>query len=120
MVDGIDAAPLLRGARGREPADVDDVVESLQRLSQLVWEFPAILELDVNPLVAGPDGATAIDVRLTVDPDRLDESPRTELPGTRDGAGGDEPRGGAEANDSSEDATRASAAPTDTTSPSDQ
>jgi len=75
MVEEIKAAPLLRGARGRTPADVDAVVEALQRLSQLVWEFPAILELDVNPLVAGPDGATAIDVRLTVDPDRLDEEP---------------------------------------------
>jgi acetyltransferase len=84
MVDEIKAAPLLRGARGREPADVDAVVEALQRLSQLVWEFPAILELDVNPLVAGPDGASAIDVRLTVDPDQLAESPRTEPPAIPD------------------------------------
>ncbi len=72
MVDEIRAAPLLRGARGREPADVDGVVETIQRLSQLVTEFPAILELDVNPLVAGPDGVQAVDLRLTVDPDELD------------------------------------------------
>ncbi|WP_394742576.1 acetate--CoA ligase family protein [Natronococcus roseus] len=71
MVDEIRAAPLLRGARGREPADVDGVVETIQRLSQLVTEFPSILELDVNPLVAGPDGVQAIDLRLTVDTDEL-------------------------------------------------
>ena len=71
MVNDIEAAPLLRGARGREPADIDAVVESLQRLSQLVTDFPAILELDVNPLVATPDGARAIDIRLTVDTDEL-------------------------------------------------
>ncbi|NHN58757.1 acetate--CoA ligase alpha subunit [Halorussus rarus] len=71
MVDGIRSAPLLRGARGREPADRDAIVESLQRLSQLVTDFPAILELDVNPLVAGPDGVQAVDVRLTVDTDEL-------------------------------------------------
>ncbi|WP_433630658.1 acetate--CoA ligase family protein [Halomicrococcus sp. NG-SE-24] len=71
MTEEIDAAPLLRGARGREPADVDDVVESIQRLSQLVTDFPAILELDINPLVATPDGVQAIDVRLTVDTDKL-------------------------------------------------
>ncbi|NKE37791.1 CoA-binding protein [Natronococcus sp. JC468] len=71
MVDGIKAAPLLRGARGREPADVDGVVETIQRLSQLVTDFPSILELDVNPLVAGPDGVQAIDLRLTVDTDEL-------------------------------------------------
>ncbi|MEY7847804.1 acetate--CoA ligase family protein [Natrarchaeobius sp. A-rgal3] len=71
MVDEIRAAPLLRGARGREPADVDAVVETVQRLSQLVTDFPAILELDVNPLVAGPDGVQAIDLRLTVDTEEL-------------------------------------------------
>ncbi|WP_339103841.1 acetate--CoA ligase family protein [Haloterrigena salinisoli] len=72
MIDEIQAAPLLRGARGREPADVDGVVETIQRLSQLVTDFPAILELDVNPLVAGPEGVQAIDLRLTVDPDELE------------------------------------------------
>jgi acetyltransferase len=71
MTDEIDAAPLLRGARGRDPVDVEGVVETIQRLSQLVTDFPAILELDINPLVAGPDGVSAVDVRLTVDPDRL-------------------------------------------------
>ena len=72
MVEGIRSAPLLRGARGREPADREAIVESLQRLSQLVTDFPAILELDVNPLVAGPDGVQAVDVRLTVDTDQLE------------------------------------------------
>ncbi|MEF8876542.1 MAG: acetate--CoA ligase family protein [Haloarculaceae archaeon] len=71
MVEGIRATPLLRGARGREPVDEAAVIETIERLSQLVTEFPAILELDVNPLVATPDGATAVDVRLTVDPDEL-------------------------------------------------
>ena len=71
MLDEIEAAPLLAGSRGREPVDRDAVVDVLQRLSQLVTDFPAILELDVNPLVATADGAVAIDLRLTVDPDRL-------------------------------------------------
>ncbi len=71
MVDEITSAPLLRGARGREPADVDGIIETIQRLSQLVTDFPAILELDINPLVAGPDGVQAIDLRLTVDTEEL-------------------------------------------------
>ncbi|MWV41217.1 acetate--CoA ligase [Natrialba sp. INN-245] len=71
MIDEIRATPLLRGARGRDPADVDAIVETIQRLSQLVTDFPAILELDVNPLVAGPDGVQAIDLRLTVDTEQL-------------------------------------------------
>jgi acetyltransferase len=71
MTGEIDAAPLLRGARGRDPVDVETVAETIQRLSQLVTDFPAILELDINPLVATPEGAQAIDVRLTVDLDEL-------------------------------------------------
>jgi acetyltransferase len=68
----------LRGARGRDPVDEGSVVETIERLSQLVTDFPAILELDVNPLVATPDGATAVDVRLTVDPEELPETEPTE------------------------------------------
>jgi acetyltransferase len=71
MTEEIQSAPLLRGARGREPVDVDAVVETVQRLSQLATDFPAILELDVNPLVVTPDGATAVDLRLTTDMEEL-------------------------------------------------
>ncbi len=71
MLDHIDSAPLLRGARGREPIDEAGIVETIQRLSQLVTDFPAIVELDINPLVATPDGVVAIDLRLTVDPETL-------------------------------------------------
>jgi len=77
MTEEIRSAPLLRGARGRDPVDVDAVIETIGRLSQLVTDFPAVLELDINPLVALPDGdgganAAAVDVRLTVDPEELD------------------------------------------------
>lgn len=71
MIGEIDSAPLLRGARGRDPVDEPALVESIQRLSQLVTDFPAILELDINPLVVSPDGVQAVDTRLTVDPDKL-------------------------------------------------
>jgi acetyltransferase len=71
MVDDIDSAPLLRGARGRDPVDEAGVVEAIQRLSQLVTDFPAILELDINPLVATPEGVSAVDVRLTIDQEQL-------------------------------------------------
>ncbi len=78
MTEEIRSAPLLRGARGRDPVDVDAVVDTIGRLSQLVTDFPAILELDINPLVALPDAdganAAAVDVRLTVDPEELDRT----------------------------------------------
>jgi acetyltransferase len=71
MIDEIRAAPLLSGARGRDPVDRAAVAETLGRLSQLVTDFPAILELDVNPLVVQTDGVQAVDLRLTVDPEKL-------------------------------------------------
>ncbi|ACV48403.1 MULTISPECIES: acetate--CoA ligase alpha subunit [Halomicrobium] len=71
MLDDIESAPLLRGARGRDPVDEDALVETIQRLSQLVTEFPAIVELDINPLVATNDGVAAIDLRLTLDQEEL-------------------------------------------------
>jgi len=73
MTTEIQAAPMLRGARGRSPADIDAVVETIQRVSQLVTDFPAIRELDINPLIVAPDGVCAVDLRLTVD--RGDLSP---------------------------------------------
>ncbi|MBX0303153.1 acetate--CoA ligase alpha subunit [Haloarcula salinisoli] len=71
MLDDIESAPLLQGARGREPVDRAALVETVQRLSQLVTDFPAIVELDINPLVATPDGVTAVDLRLTLDQEEL-------------------------------------------------
>jgi len=71
MLDEIDSAPLLRGARGRDPVDEATLVETIQRLSQLVTDFPAIVELDINPLVATPDGVQAVDLRLTLDQEKL-------------------------------------------------
>jgi acetyltransferase len=71
MLDGIRATPLLRGARGREPVDADALVGAIQRLSQLAADFPAITELDINPLVATSAGVTAVDLRLTLDQEEL-------------------------------------------------
>ncbi len=71
MVNELSSAPLLRGARGKESVNIDKVVETIQRLSQMVTDIPAILELDINPCIATPEGVKAVDLRLTVDEKRL-------------------------------------------------
>ena len=71
MTEEVEAAPLLRGARGRDPVDLDALVEVVQRLSQLATDIPAIEELDINPVVATAEGATAVDLRLTLDLEAL-------------------------------------------------
>lgn len=51
MVRGVKAYKLLEGARGTTPAKIEDVEATLLRLSQLVEDFPALEELDINPLI---------------------------------------------------------------------
>jgi acetyl coenzyme A synthetase (ADP forming)-like protein len=64
MMNEIKTSALLRGARGEKAVDVNTVVESIQRLSCLVTDFPVIRELDVNPLVVMEKGAIALDARI--------------------------------------------------------
>jgi acetyltransferase len=60
---------MLCGVRGQEGVDIDAIAEGLQRLSQLVTEFPQIQEMDINPYVVGPEGTTpiAVDARISVE-----------------------------------------------------
>ncbi len=69
MVTGIRSYALLSGVRGEQPVDVRAIEESLLRLSQLVTDFPEIVELDINPLAVFPKGRdpVAIDARLTIE-----------------------------------------------------
>ena len=68
MIHEIRSFPLLRGVRGEKPADIAAIKNSLVRLSQLVTDFPEIIELDINPLMVFAEGlgATAIDARITL------------------------------------------------------
>ena len=60
---------ILTGVRGQEGVDIETIAEGLQRLSQLVTEFPQIKEMDINPYVVGPPGTTpiAVDARMSVE-----------------------------------------------------
>jgi acetate---CoA ligase (ADP-forming) len=68
MLSEIRAHAILEGVRGQPPLDKKAIVDTLLRVSQLVEEFPEILELDINPLVVYPQGqgAIAIDMRLVL------------------------------------------------------
>jgi acetyltransferase len=68
MIQEIRSFGLLRGVRGEPPADLDAVVDTLLRLSQLVTDFPEIVELDINPLMVFEKGrgVMGIDMRLVL------------------------------------------------------
>ncbi|MGH3385265.1 MAG: acetate--CoA ligase family protein [Nocardioidaceae bacterium] len=67
MVDGIQAHEMLDGVRGAAAVDKDAVADIITRLSDLVADFPQFAEVDLNPVLAAADGATAVDVRIIVD-----------------------------------------------------
>jgi acetyl coenzyme A synthetase (ADP forming)-like protein len=67
MLDGIAAAEILRGVRGGAAADRAALARIIVAVSQMVSDFPEIHELDLNPVFARPDGATAADVRIIAD-----------------------------------------------------
>ena len=66
MVRQVKACRLLEGARGGVCSDIEGIQECLVRVGQLISDFDRILELDVNPLIAGPAsvGNMVADVRI--------------------------------------------------------
>jgi len=66
LVRSIRAYPVLRGIRGQPGIDIERLVETLERLSQLALDFPEIVELEANPIMCYPDRVMAVDLRLTV------------------------------------------------------
>jgi acetyltransferase len=68
MISEIRAYQLLRGVRGEQPADIESIIDSLLKVSQLVTDFPEIIEMDINPLMVmtRDKGAVAVDARISV------------------------------------------------------
>ena len=66
MVESIKTIKLLKGVRGEKSSDLRAIADSLQRLSQLVVDFPEIKEFDINPLLVLEEGkgARVVDARI--------------------------------------------------------
>jgi acetyltransferase len=71
----------LKGVRGRKPVNLAALENLLIRFSQLVIEQPSIAEMDINPLIASPEGLLALDARIVLhDPARQKEAPKPAIP----------------------------------------
>jgi len=57
---------LLQGVRGESSSDIESIINVLLRISQLVNDFPEIVELDINPLLAFVKGYSAVDIKITI------------------------------------------------------
>ncbi|MNJ66722.1 hypothetical protein D3C77_628170 [compost metagenome] len=62
---GLRSASLLQGFRGREHADLDALVAAIRAVADYACENAGqLLELDVNPLMVGAQGTTAVDALI--------------------------------------------------------
>lgn len=68
MIGEIKTIKLLKGTRGEAPSDIESIVEVLLRMSQLVTDFPEIMEMDINPLFVKKhgEGSIAGDARIRI------------------------------------------------------
>ena len=68
LVQRTRVSSLLRGYRGRPPANMDALYSVLIQVSQLIVDFPEIKELDINPLRCDAEGVVALDAAIKVAP----------------------------------------------------
>ncbi|MBT3283366.1 CoA-binding protein [Candidatus Bathyarchaeota archaeon] len=68
MMEETRSYSLLKGVRGETPADIDTLREAIIRVSHLVWDFPELQDLDINPIFVYDDGkgVSALDVKITL------------------------------------------------------
>jgi len=71
MIEETKAYTLLKGIRGEPPSDIAALSDALLRVGQLVWDFPKILEMDINPVIVYQEGngCIALDVKITLTKD---------------------------------------------------
>lgn len=72
MLESLKIYPLLSGYRGSAPKNIEKLIEVMIRMSYLVADYPEIEELDINPLLVGPQEVTALDARIVIDREMID------------------------------------------------
>ena len=70
MLDRVGGARLLRGVRGEAGVDRAALADILVSVSRLMEDQPEVSEVDLNPVIATPVGALAVDVRILLDEPR--------------------------------------------------
>jgi acetyltransferase len=67
MITETKAYKMLKGYRGKKPADMDALVDAILRTARLVTDFCEITEMDINPVRVHTRGATALDIKITIE-----------------------------------------------------
>ncbi len=64
LLESLKIAPILTGVRGQAGVDLNALAAALVNLSRLAVDYPEIRELDLNPVVATPEGCWCVDCRI--------------------------------------------------------
>jgi acyl-CoA synthetase (NDP forming) len=76
LLKSLRGARVLLGARGRDPVDLDALASLVACVSQVAAAHPELAELELNPVLAGPTGAVALDARVVLDESQSETSAR--------------------------------------------
>ena len=71
MIRSIRAFPLLQAFRGQPAVDLEPLMDVIIHLAQLATDCPSIAELDLNPIIATPEGTYAVDILFRIDPENV-------------------------------------------------
>jgi acyl-CoA synthetase (NDP forming) len=67
MIKEIKGYRMLTGYRNQPPADISKLEDMLLAVSEFAGQYPMVIELDLNPVIANGDGAAAVDARVVLE-----------------------------------------------------
>jgi acetyltransferase len=79
LIERTQIAKALHGVRGQKAIPMDELETLLVRFSYLLCDFLEIQEIDINPLLASPDGLVALDARVLLAPANLPPEKQAKL-----------------------------------------
>jgi acyl-CoA synthetase (NDP forming) len=68
LISSLRASKLLSGYRGAPAADIGALADLVCRVAQLAEHLPEVVEMDLNPVIASPDGCLVVDAKVRVAP----------------------------------------------------
>lgn len=67
MLSELQATSVLHGIRGQPAVNIDKIIQIIVAVSRVAATHPEIVELELNPVLASPHEAIALDARIVLD-----------------------------------------------------
>ena len=80
LMEETEVYKMLQGYRGKAPADLRQIEQIIGAFSNLIIDFPEIAEMDINPLAISEGKAYALDARIIIDKNYVDDNNPSQYP----------------------------------------